>query len=770
MSSDLLILFKVEGIGFDTSFETAAEWTYRRDPNSGHGLRALASVPQTISTIVDPLTGDISLSPMNPTFHYGPQDADADKQAATTFLDRGRRIGELATDINATTTDIPFDDGGAREDQVVHINSEAVLLGTYRSDVDGNGNGGYDECTRDMWRLPVGQGAKSHRADDPVWDGPPYWQGRVVNLQVARDGAAPETRWAGIIRNAETSSDGTKLTLRCDNFYSTVLETDLYRKADPIEASWEWREAGGDVYLQFPDSVIGEDGDYKSQVHKPATWGEPSERNRAIAVQAGEALFVQTDNKLIKESAPLANSSVDVDESRPLDDDEPVWELALYGQRIEQIIQDEFGPLAFRGDPLFDADDADRHHPARIFEAHFVSTIDPGDGAVDTGDVLRGEWGMSLDLQNVGDIVADTDWLAVDHYVLGWGGEPVPMSKLIRDLLRNYGLLLALDQTGQASVKRYTAPTVEDLGDAPDLRAIPKTLDWDAGYDRAVTEIAPKIGDLPWQEPRPVRIETVRHPAPDWHDGERWEWAYPTVARDNVGKIQGKLIGQIKKFEGGYPRFRVRVDDPANLDGVSRWEIGDWVLIDELPSEAPWAVDADGVRARPDGSDAWLALIVGTKYQVAPGDGQDSWELTLIWRFSEVVRWRAPSMEVDSANTGGNNDRAYCVSASQFGFGDSDNRSFDVGDDIQVYARSGAEDHVTVYEIADIGSDGSGEYLQIGGTWDQDPTGQFIRLADFDSYDNPDTAISGVTRPWIALADAAGTLGSGNDDEDQYGL
>lgn len=755
---DLRVAFLIEGIGFDESKSEAAEWSYREDPD--HGIPALAELPKTIDTFLDPLTGDISLSSFSPVFHYGEDDPTAAKQACLKLFDKDTTFeATLSADLDNSSTTLLTTTSGL-DDEVVYINTETVKLGSFSNDADGNGNAGYTGCTRDYWSVPNGLGARAHEADGRIYQEPPYWRARVVNIRVNRDGVGTVHSTLTIV-NATTSEDGTTIRLQCDNLYSRLFGENLNQEAEPLpneELGFQWDRVGyGDEIELSTGSALKSSQIIDTQVHKPDTWGS---NDRPIALQVGEGLFL---NPYGPTDDPALGSKADPDVpdqfNAQVDVEADIWEIAAFGSEIERLnSRSEPDPT-----PTRNLDDP--HHPVRIFSALMQSEEATTTEDTSSDDVLQGPWGVGIPVTNVDAAVDETPWLEIDHLILGWDGESVNFTDVgYHQLLRNYGYVLALKQNGEASIERWGLPTVEDRNNVDTIDALPGQIQHDAGYNRDVDKIVAKVGELPWREPRDLNVPLVNKPGPRWKEGERWELHYPTLKRSTGWDyIHGHLVSEMLKLRNGYPTITVAVDNPSRT-GVD-YQIAKWVQINELPPQKDWAV-VDGARSSPDGGDEWLGFIVGLKQNLQ----DDTYELELMWRFFDTVKWRAPSMEVTDSNSGGDNDKAYTSSGTQFGYTTSDNEAFDVGDEIEMYGRTGVTVQSSVYEITNIGSDGTGPFVQISGTWDSDPTGDFVQLADLDSWSNNNTALADIGRPWLYLADSDGKMGSADVDADIYGL
>jgi len=134
--------------------------------------------------------------------------------------------------------------------------------------------------------------------------------------------------------------------------------------------------------------------------------------------------------------------------------------------------------------------------------------------------------------------------------------------------------------------------------------------------------------------------------------------------------------------------------------------------------------------------------------------------------FQDRVKKRAPSMYV---NDWDGDAKAYTTDVPLFGsFDDSgpipDNQTFQEGMEIRIYDRE-MSFSAAVYEITDIGQDGTGDYIEISSSFVNDPTDQYIRLADFDLYDPVETP-----RGFAFLAASNGFLSFPSETEaDTYG-
>ena len=750
MSRQRIVTFRFEGIGDDPAESRAADWQYRGDPD--HGLPALAGLPGgAITTKVNPIAGSLDFATFSPRLRYGSNDPDADFQVATTFHYRDRSpLGVLSSSIDDTTTDIPLDVSGL-DGEVVHIDTEAIKLGSYSSDHDGNGNPGYNNCSRGWYAIENGVGATGHDNIPEVCADHSYWQGRVVEMHVLDDGAADDPHWLGIVRNVPSEQQGATMVVKCDSLWSVFLSRQLgqgNQVIEPREHGLVWFKSGDEKWLELGEYFRSE---YESQVMKTGSWSWSDE---GLALQVGQSLFISPQPG---SNAPVLNSAEEPNfDGFRKDVDQPVREVLVYGKAFEDYVTSRGKAPG----PIPTHTSAQPHHPVRIADAHFSSTSWRETYDFAASDFLEGTWGLGLgtgplpvlDLQ-------DTAWMEVDHLVYGWDGQAVQPGELT-DMLHRWGWMCAPRADGTVEYKRWGMPTIKNVSDAPAFDPLSGEFEWDKAYDQDLARVEAVVGELPWRDGREISLEITGRPQPDWEEGVVEGLKIPEVSPDNVQTAYSLLsrFGQLLK--DGFDLLTCKAPDPAELPEVDDWEIGDWVRVSSLPPREKWAVDDEQPqRVEVDDSSTWVGQIWGADEPIAGG----AYTLVIVMPRRGVARLRSSAMEVVTVSA----DKVYCASESTFGATTSDNETFQVGDQVQFWTLNLALYDATVYQIVEVGAD-EAPFVRLDEA-PPDVSGLIMRRANIDQWDNPDAVYSGVDRPWMALADALHTLGTNDVEGDVYG-
>lgn len=791
MSNDLYAIgFRFRGVGSDTAQSEGIVWGTGSAPSSsdyewrtggGQGRDLLVNPPSTIEAKTDPVTLSMLSPSAKPVLHRT-------KLVAETFnFQKIDPDAALASDLNDSDTDIDLDQSGL-DNQVVQIGREAILLGSWDGD-------SYPSSTRGYW----GTEATAHRENDNAYNHPPYWRGRLVDLvrYHESDGVSElETYYVTEIRE---SPDGTKLEIDLQQVFGALAGGELNREAERIDKD--------EHNFRYPSVLVDQSemlgvkatrlgrasSTYKTNVLKVDSWD--GTRSENVALQVGTALIVTPDTDFTQNA--MLGSEFDRDFNdvnsisvKPgqlrLKDDSEVWELCVYGERIADYTDTFFARTGVQDpSPAQPLPARHRHHPLAISLIHLISSPETDvDQTANTYDLVQGQWTYDVaefvDTSGVDSIMQQTAGYAIDQLILGWDGEPVNMWRIMKEKLwRPFQLYPGLDTHGNLQFSRFGLIGVEAYSDAAknkvsalQTKSIKQRARRNA-LGSAVDTVTAKIDGLPWQDPASIVAREAG--APDrpakLAPGEEWELDFSTIANSESGRALVNAIATSTaiKRHWALPRRTIRVHAP-HVTGAS-YGIGDVIVVESLGVEfgTKHVVDDTGTFVEYDGDTiAQAGVVIARKHELET----DTYELTILYnnfRAGELVRWRAPGMEVDSNNNGGNDDKLYCVASSQFGFDDSDNNSFFVDDDIQIINRDGAQ-VADGFTVSNIGSDGTGDFLQISGTFGQgDLSGTFVRLDDFDAYANT-SILANVDDPWMWLADASETLGSNEDDGYPYGI
>lgn len=756
-SKDRVVGFLFEGVGTDSSKSKGTVWGYGDGDllESGYNFEeVLTRPPRSVSVSVDPFEARPKLSSFSPEF------ALTDTVAETFLYKDVGREATLNEELDDAETSIDIDDGGALANTVVYVDEEAIKLGSFSS-------GTYSSCTRGYYNST----AKRHDDGQHVYTGVNFWERRIVWLVAQReDESSLQKKWKGVVTNRKGSSDGTTVTISCNDVLSELFGAKIARGVPPLSTGQlqvidTSRQGVGEPRISGPFHGTGRDnGDAFVRKDGSVSTTHPQ------VIQVGGACVFATESDVGVER-PRFGSSIDAEVGSSLSDGQG-WPLLAFGEHLEEVADGDYPNQDFSSTQSM----SNPHHPLTILSAMLNSTADStNDTAI--YDVLDSEYGLSLvdyfDL-SADQIIAETPSEKVRLLILGWDGKPIDVFEVGTEvLLKPFGFFWSVDEDGTLGFSRLRQMDVEDLSNADSIDVRDTKREWRAGPGAGKSDIKAKFGGRPWSDPRLLRTESsgnARRPGKLSVD-EKTEIDFRAFLKESAESESLRLLRRVTLAHYPMPRLTVEVDDTA--ESGHTYNLGDFVTINSLPGDDPWLVDNTGSRVQLTADDVQFAgMIIGRDQDVATG----VYTLTLLltnFRTGHAIKWRAPAMEITGvANFA---TRIYTKSSTQFGYLDSsgtpqpDNNSFAVGDDIQIYNPDGSVVATSVYQISDIGNDGT-PYIDLTRVLGFIPSsGDFVRLASYDSYANDGGVLSGVNRAWAYFADSSENLGSNNDAGDVYG-
>ena len=438
------------------------------------------------------------------------------------------------------------------------------------------------------------------------------------------------------------------------------------------------------------------------------------------------------------------------------------------------------------------------YHPVAIAAAFLMSTdsdrLDPNNF-----DVLSGNLGLDRrrafspgTIDHLHSLIARTPDMAIDQMVVGWNREPEQIMDRLRRMLLFFGFRFGCDNQGFLTIEQYSLADVADYDHAikNEIRIIPaETIDFEDGSGDRTTSIGGTFRQTPWLDGRSVRVVSDPDAEKDFAAQARVDEMTldaPFIWRLSTYRswLQSRAI--IQDFQ--IPRLRVaQVED--HLSGGLDYSVGGIVLVPDLGLENPWLWDSDGERISDmaEQGDVFAAgIIIGRRYLPR----ESVYELEMLFLFSAVIRWRAPSAIIEDVQFQTSLTHRVIVSeSSNLGATEADGYYFSRHDQVAVYELDGTpvdiapgrvfsetgdgeeflvnsdDDWVAaglegkVLELNHIKSDGEpGEAATWGeGYWNP---GQ---VPDSDSLENIDRAYMFFSR------DSDATLGDENLLGDEYG-
>lgn len=715
--------FALEGVGYDTAQTgglclTWGAWTpYAL--TAYEWIESLVRLPGSVATEVNPYTGDWSTSAFT-------LEVDASDRLAQLLMSDQRRapyaidgaITSAATSITLTPSP-----GSALNDAPIWVDDETILLGTH------SGGGTYTGCTRGFW----GSSAAAHTDGALAFDRVPGWEGRLVTL-VEQDVVSGDevARWRGLIR--DITQDGPRIAVQCEEYLAAISRAQVNRAARDLAQGQGlvWRVIGGNVYLSgaplvgytptvdpdtTPTSLVNVEVDgYVSTVPRARLTGAS-----ALSIGGGGVWR-------------FGHAPVDVTSGERFGGS--VWEV-----------------LAIPGAP-----DPDGYLATHPLVAALMLLTSTGTGSNGAFDVLGESWGLGLTIIDAASWTAEIErspHLAIDHLVLGAGGDPVNVLQVVQDtLLRPFGYFLAVTTTGLLSVARLRLPTIADGQDASagGASAYPDgPLVLERGLGRQALEVVATVGGTPGTgdgrevtikppiaRTRRVQLGDVRQTR---YDLQVLSPRRISGTRRAAGALISALASLLSLGLDTVPRLRVRVADHT-VTGTPAPDLGAWLALEDLgPIEDAWLVDASGARVSDTTGAAWAGMVVGRRWELT----NHTYEITLLllgWRIGQYIRERAPSAVVASVD-----GTDITLEDGNFAGDPDDARTFTAGDEVRFMTRDGVLIAGTYTVIST-----SANFIELNTTTSPEPDpGAVMRLAPSDTYDN--ATIYPIThRPYVYIA------------------
>lgn len=741
MPKRTLIGFAIEGLGLDSTVTngTVFCWGQHTATVSNYDFAyCLTRPPQSVDTSVNPYTGDWSTSAFTVEMDY------SDRIASALMRD-GQILGRLTSAISAAATTVPFDDGTDRAGDVVWLGDEAILLGTYDS-----GNNQYTGCTRGYWSTT----AEVQAVDTAVFDHVPYWDTRLVRLiEHDVDGATILTRWRGIIRNIETSDDGTRIRVYTEEILASLASARVNKDA---------------INLANKGTAISETGGITGALSRV--------KGRVIAdALPADPCFVQYGDGVVETSVNGGGYINNLDSRNYLlDSAPPPGSPGAVERCYEVFLVDRIGGKASTSGLTYP------YHPLSIALALLTSTGNEDNG---TYDILGKNWGLGIDFLSWSEWTSElsaTSEYAIDHLVLGWDGEEVDVLGVVQDkLLRPFGWFLSITDDGLIGLGRLRLLSVGDIDGASSNTVAPYYPDGPLKLSRAFRdttgEIEAEVGTLPFRDG--VKI-AIREPSRSSRRGllgnSRKHKVDLSVFRadsiQNVGR-QGAdeevsaLVSSLQLQLDVAPRLMIRVTDNT-FDSLD-YDLGAIVQLSELGGEKAWLVAPDGTRVEDSSltEARYHGMIIGRRWDT----GNHTYDLTLLlvsYYRGDYIRERAPSCVIESYTSG---DQFTC-DTGDLGYSQSVDKLFKVGDEIELWTRDGSKRATS--EVVEITSFPSSTEIAYSPSLSSAPVaGQIVRLAGSTQYTNGTAYYTSDARPFTYLADTDETIdeGASDDEADIYG-
>lgn len=787
----LLPSFRIEGLGFDKANQMAADLAYRWEPS--HGLPAVADIPGTVKTRLSVETGAYTLDAHSPVIHGGPPRAGDPDPAA--FLDPSPSSSttlesDLADTLNDDTVKLA---ATGLDGRVVWVGPEAIKLGT------GDGTGTYSGCTRGMWRLKGGRSAYRHTAGDVVWLELQAIKGRRIEL-LTRVGDITKVSGAGLIKNVQKRRSGAIIKLDVASYFDAVLGDVKIGPASlrfgeddqatiPQDIRRDWRYVRNNPNLSAEQTVIRTQGvlsdrsRFTPYVYKPDTWAND---DKPRALQVGQALIAGDGDET--DYAARRNSQFDTDVQGGEDDPseeyvtQQVRPVGWFGRYATNFPSDP-SPLVAT-DSISPTRNLDHpHHPATIAAAIFQSYLRTPTEDTGAFDVLANSFAMGLDVDIADGLRDRFSSVLVDSLVIGWDGEGSTASDLIlRKLLRNYGLILGINQDGSATIRRYGLPSIVERDAADIIHFVDDGITTDQQLTDTADEVSFVVGEQPWSDDsgRKTTVPFTGQATIDRRERSEndVEIKIPGIDERNAERYFGFFTAQaIRKAE---PNMAIAGKvNPPHISSVDSLDIGRIYRLGDLPVDPSPLVDDDGDRYQPSDIPGEVAVrLVGRSYNA----GADHYEITVEVIDSPPVRHRAPAMIARSVG-GDNGLKVYTDTTTNFaadydgtGTG-TDTDGFVAGHTVRFYDGSMRPVSASTYTIDAVGSDGTGPFVRMGSDAPASTDlPALMRLAYLGTEYQPNgsNVLDSGRRLWVFIGrtpnNRSAVLGPDNEDADIYGV
>jgi hypothetical protein len=719
-----IVGFAFEGVGLDLDKTggLCVSWG-RHAPHADSDyewVEALVQLPQSVSTEVNPYTGEWSTSPFT-------LEIEASDRLAQLFLSDQRRTPySLALALSDTNTSVSLGDT-TLAGQLVWIDDECILLGIHA------GLGIYGGCTRGYW----GTRGVAHAQGALAYTRIPRWPHRLVKLiEQDVDTGEETTRWRGLVR--DINQDRGAIIVECEEYLSALARAQINRSPRDLA------QGAGLRWEVFPASTSLRCSGLSGYTSSTRPASSPSTALCTVEVD-GYVSVVQLGD--LRSGASffvgewLYGRRPDASESGPFDGS--LWEVLV----LPQLLDDVSGyPQA---------------HPLTAALALLTST---GTGRNGAFDVLGASWGLGLDVLDLDvwtDAIALSPHLTYDHLVLGAGGSPCSVLTTVQEtLLKPFGYFLAQTVTGSFALARLGLPTIADASAAAVASVVPYPdgpLRLERALQSQAQEVVATVGgtpgtgdgrDLTLKPPdaltRAVQLGDVRQHR---YDLQALSPRRISGTRRTTGALVSALASLLSLGLDTVPRLKVRIGD-HNVTSTPAPDMGAWLSLASLgPLQDAWLVNAQGERVSDASGAEWIGMVIGRAWDLE----RHTYELTLLllaYRTGAYTRERAPSAVVSSWDLG---TLTLTVEPNTFGGDSSDPETFTPGDEVRIYGRDGTPiDTGEVRTVVAV----SGTTIQINAAWTTAPTaGRVIRLAYSSDYKNS-TRYPITIRPYVYMGSA----------------
>lgn len=529
MASPLTLGFWIEGIGTDPSRTKGTIWLLGDTPrNEGDWAwrEGVVEVPPESEARVNPQTGDIEFPSYPPTLEM------TRTVSQTLNARQTQKQGTINEDITASETTIELVDASAfSQDDIIYVDSETMHITSINGD-----------------KLNVDRGyfsseALSHGKDAAVYQRPPFYQNRLLQMVGVEPDGTLHGRSFDYVEQINTKKYGTQLQIDVEAAGQKLKNAETFRyqrryalTVSHAESDFEGPAGGGYEQFEHVDVQLNYYGD-KQEILEVDLVRERDSLNDMTGVTVNQAsqvakskdkdgndatgqggwydwtVYVDTESgdgdqendvspyitKLttyagIREGFPLGCQSSDDENFLPGNSppngeqgaqsmvgttSADVWEVAVWDKVTGMAPYPTDNATAISGV-------SNEWDPAFIAATLLFSTdsdqIDPPNL-----DFLDGRLGLDAgflfgDEGKQSFIDINSDERHIDSYAVGWEGKPVNVIQRTLDLLTAHGLMLAPRTDGKLSVKDFRPLGADDV---PGLSSntVKPVFDIEAGAD-----------------------------------------------------------------------------------------------------------------------------------------------------------------------------------------------------------------------------------------------------------------------------------------------
>ena len=788
----------IEGIGdtagvaalLGTVFSTSPIETPAAPLHNYEWLPNLATVPDSISSRVDPFTGDFDLSAF--TFEL---QATPDVIARLIPIQRiapGTLFSDLLSGSGSMFTSPP---GQYSAGQLVWIGDETVRISALLSST----------ADFDNWLVVRGvcdTDEVDHLAGTEVYSAPPYMRGRIVKLLRMFDENAPDVIWSGVLDNIQTNSTQTTVKLICVELLRQLATASgntesrtFQRGTRDLESNYNGTSIGG--VLSVPVGHVRVLPDYSFAYCMAEIEGQTYIFKGVYfpgleGFRVGQIVDLGGGNYQVTGNTPILLGG-------PITRDGEIYDGALDTWRTQS-------GSSFR-EIIFTRRDLDEntfsiipnsYHPLSITLAFLVSTgtgknnlPDPSAPGFLNYDVLAHDLGLGfprdrIDVSSFVDLIEETADIQIDQLILAESGE-MQLLDIIRDkLLRPYNFFLVQNEQGQLAARKlelFSVSAISRMSALDNSILIPLDIGLDLRQNAAVRNVSATVGASPFSEGQEFSTAVTGNTRSErlLTNGRGTSFDFSTVLQQNFETVIINLANKAK----------LRADNPPVMSATYYWtheeqvgavtggavpSLGKWIRVFSGVSEIQ-LIGPDGTRIDPNDESNWIILTgLVTAIRMDLKQYTKTLEVLLSWRQVNVPRLIAPNAVVLSYG--------FDLGEFYFEFDPAELQSlsgtvgFAVGDEISVHYLDGMVrwEGDETKEITSIDTALNRIYIgAINYTAGNPPAGVVLRLADVNAFSNSSWANALIpsvfaSRRYAYLADSAQQVGPPAVTGDVYGL